>query len=54
MLREFSAEQDPQQAIVDYIRRKLVVSRDSREASRLFCLDMVQGAPRSPAGHSLE
>ena len=45
MLREFSAEQDPQQAIADYIQRKLVVSRDSPEASRLFCLEMVQGAP---------
>ncbi|MDP9043560.1 MAG: HTH-type transcriptional regulator RutR [Pseudomonadota bacterium] len=44
-LREFSAEQDPEQAIADYIRRKLVVSRDNPEASRLFCLEMVQGAP---------
>ncbi len=44
-LREFSAEQDPLQAIADYIRRKLVVSRDSPDASRLFCLEMVQGAP---------
>jgi len=44
-LREFSAEQDPQQAIADYIRRKLVVSRDSPDASRLFCLEMIQGAP---------
>lgn len=44
-LRELSAEQDPQQAIGDYIRRKLVVSRDSPDASRLFCLEMVQGAP---------
>ena len=44
-LNEFSAEQDPQQAIADYIRRKLMVSRDSPEASRLFCLEMVQGAP---------
>ncbi len=44
-LREFSAEQDPQQAITDYIRRKLVVSRDSPDASRLFCLEMIQGAP---------
>ncbi|HWH84345.1 MAG TPA: HTH-type transcriptional regulator RutR [Burkholderiaceae bacterium] len=44
-LREFSAGQDPQQAIADYIRRKLTVSRDSPEASRLFCLEMVQGAP---------
>ncbi len=44
-LRELSAEQDPQQAIADYIRRKLVVSRDSPDASRLFCLEMIQGAP---------
>lgn len=44
-LREFSAEQDPQQAIAAYIRRKLAVSRDSPEASRLFCLEMIQGAP---------
>lgn len=44
-LREFSAEQDPHQAIADYIRRKLVVSRDSPDASRLFCLEMIQGAP---------
>ena len=44
-LRLFHAEQDPQQAIADYIRRKLVVSRDRPEASRLFCLEMVQGAP---------
>ena len=44
-LREFSAEQEPQQAIADYIRRKLVVSRDSPDASRLFCLEMIQGAP---------
>ncbi|QHI99248.1 HTH-type transcriptional regulator RutR [Xylophilus rhododendri] len=44
-LRGFSVEQDPREAISDYIRRKLVVSRDSPEASRLFCLEMVQGAP---------
>jgi TetR/AcrR family transcriptional regulator len=44
-LREFSAEQDPQQVIGDYIRRKLAVSRDSPDASRLFCLEMIQGAP---------
>lgn len=44
-LNEFSADRDPQQAIADYIRRKLVVSRDSPDASRLFCLEMVQGAP---------
>ena len=44
-LREFSAEQDPQQVIADYIRRKLTASRDSPEASRLFCLEIIQGAP---------
>lgn len=44
-LREFNAEQDPQQAIADYIRRKLAVSRDNPDASRLFCLEVVQGAP---------
>ncbi len=44
-LRGFSAEQDPREAIGDYIRRKLVISRDAPDASRLFCLEMVQGAP---------
>lgn len=44
-LREFSAEQDPQRVIGDYIRRKLAVSRDSPDASRLFCLEIIQGAP---------
>lgn len=44
-LRGFSAEQDPRDAIGDYIRRKLAFSRDSPAASRLFCLEMVQGAP---------
>ncbi|MEJ1130569.1 HTH-type transcriptional regulator RutR [Variovorax sp. CCNWLW225] len=44
-LRGFSAEQDPGEAIGGYIRRKLVVSRDRPDASRLFCLEMIQGAP---------
>ena len=44
-LREFSAEQDPQRVIGDYIRRKLAASRDNPDASRLFCLEIVQGAP---------
>ena len=44
-LREFSAEQDPQRVIGDYIRRKLAASRDSPDASRLFCLEIIQGAP---------
>lgn len=44
-LRGFSDEQDPGEAIGGYIRRKLVVSRDRPDASRLFCLEMIQGAP---------
>ena len=44
-LRCFSAEQDPGEAIGGYIRRKLVVSRDRPDASRLLCLVMMQGAP---------
>jgi len=44
-LRGFSADQDPREAIGDYIRRKLVISRDRPDASRLFCLEMIQGAP---------
>ncbi|KAF1024076.1 MAG: HTH-type transcriptional regulator RutR [Paracidovorax wautersii] len=44
-LRGFSAEQDPAQALGDYIRRKLAMSRDRPDASRLFCLEMMQGAP---------
>ncbi|HEY9239969.1 MAG TPA: HTH-type transcriptional regulator RutR [Burkholderiaceae bacterium] len=44
-LREFTAEQEPQEALRQYIRRKLAVSRDSPEASRLFCLELIQGAP---------
>jgi TetR/AcrR family transcriptional regulator len=44
-LRGFHAEQDPEEAIGEYIRRKLVISRDRPDASRLFCLEMIQGAP---------
>ena len=44
-LREFSAEPDPQRVISDHIRRKLAASRESPDASRLFCLEMIQGAP---------
>ena len=44
-LRNFSPDQDPRDAIGDYIRRKLVMSRDRPDASRLFCLEMIQGAP---------
>ena len=44
-LRGFSVEQDPLQAIADYIRIKLELSRDHPAESRLFCLEIVQGAP---------
>ena len=41
-LRASSAERDPQPVIADCIRRKRTVSRDSPDASRLFCLEMSQ------------
>ena len=54
-LRAFSAEQEPREAIADYIRRKLVLSRDWPDASRLFCLELIQGAPllRDELAHEL-
>lgn len=44
-LRAFRAEDDPAEALAAYIRAKLAFSRDRPEASRLFCLEMIQGAP---------
>ncbi|MBP2170683.1 TetR/AcrR family transcriptional regulator [Erwinia toletana] len=44
-LRAFSDDLQPLEAIREYIRMKLVVSRDHPQASRLFCLEMLQGAP---------
>lgn len=44
-LKALQAEQPPLEAIREYIRLKLCVSRDHPQASRLFCLEMVQGAP---------
>lgn len=44
-LRGFSAEQDPLVAISEYIRIKLELSRDHPAESRLFCLEIIQGAP---------
>jgi len=43
--RGFSANQDARQVIADYIRTKLVLARDRPEASRLYCMEMLQGAP---------
>ncbi len=44
-LRALRADQHPLEAIRHYIRLKLEVSRDHPQASRLFCLEMLQGAP---------
>ncbi|WP_213877623.1 HTH-type transcriptional regulator RutR [Pseudomonas sp. dw_358] len=44
-LRGFTLEQDPIVAIADYIRIKLELSRDHPAESRLFCLEIIQGAP---------
>jgi len=44
-LRALHDDQQPLDAIRDYIRLKLEVSRDHPQASKLFCLEMLQGAP---------
>lgn len=44
-LRALREDQQPLVAIGDYIRLKLEVSRDHPQASRLFCMEMLQGAP---------
>ncbi|MEX3171470.1 HTH-type transcriptional regulator RutR [Serratia quinivorans] len=44
-LKALRADQEPLQAIREYIRLKLEVSRQHPQASRLFCLEMIQGAP---------
>ncbi|AHI31674.1 TetR family transcriptional regulator [Marinobacter salarius] len=41
----FTEEQDPIDAIRDYIRVKLEFSRDHPAESRLFCMEVMQGAP---------
>ena len=44
-LKAFREEFTPLVAISEYIRLKLEVSRDYPQASRLCCLEMLQGAP---------
>lgn len=44
-LKSFNPQQDPLQAIGDYIRVKLELSRDYPAESRLFCMEVMQGAP---------
>jgi TetR/AcrR family transcriptional regulator len=38
-------EGDPAQEIADYIDRKLEMARDNPKASRLFAMEIIQGAP---------
>ena len=44
-LRAMRDDLQPLDAISEYVRMKLEVSRDHPQASRLFCLEMLQGAP---------
>lgn len=44
-LAAIEATHEPVEAIRDYIRKKMEYSRDYPAASRLFCLEIVQGAP---------
>ncbi|MGB3597709.1 MAG: TetR family transcriptional regulator C-terminal domain-containing protein, partial [Pseudomonas neustonica] len=44
-LQAFTVEQDPVEAIGDYLKVKLELSRDHPAESRLFCLEVIQGAP---------
>ena len=44
-LRALSVDMEPLEAIREYIRLKLELSRDHPAASRLFCLEIIQGAP---------
>ncbi|AZI88136.1 HTH-type transcriptional regulator RutR [Kosakonia sp. CCTCC M2018092] len=44
-LRAFRSDLQPLAAIKEYIRLKLEISRDHPQASRLFCHEMLQGAP---------
>jgi TetR/AcrR family transcriptional regulator len=46
-LREMDPEGDPIPEIRSYIRRKLEMARDFPRESRLFAIEMLQGAPRT-------
>ncbi len=45
-LREMDPEGDPVEEILTYIRRKLEMSRTMPRESRLFAIEIMQGAPR--------
>jgi len=44
-LRQIDAGRDPQAALAHYVTRKLTAARDCPEASRLFALEIMRGAP---------
>ena len=44
-LRDISVQGDVFEMLGNYVEQKLMFSRDHPEASRLFCLEMVRGAP---------
>jgi hypothetical protein len=43
--RASEIDSDPTEAICEYVRRKIEFSRTNPEAARLFCLEIVRGAP---------
>ncbi|MBT9245479.1 TetR family transcriptional regulator C-terminal domain-containing protein [Gemmobacter fulvus] len=53
-LRELDPAGDPVEEILDYIRRKLELSRDFPRESRLFANEILQGAPRIQAAFTEE
>lgn len=44
-LAELEVDRDPIEELSDYVRRKLEASRTQPEASRLFAMEVMQGAP---------
>ena len=48
-LREMDANGDPVTEVMAYMRRKLELSRDYPRESRLFAIEILQGAPRMRA-----
>lgn len=44
-LLNFTADQEPLQAIREYLRIKIQYSRNHPKASRLFCFEVMHGAP---------
>lgn len=44
-LQMLEAELEPEEAITNYLLQKIEVSRTQPKASRLFALEVIQGAP---------